>query len=388
MKYPARKTNWLIIAILAAIVTAASLPMYYFRIMSGANGDYSNHLAWTYALLAKEPWPLASQSHPLLQIILAGLSWISRSRIDPFYGMIGLLVVLQLAVALMLYFWFGKLHCKGGDWIRALAAFSLTLVTPILAFLPLDHKYFYGYIAIADYHNPTIQVLRPLAMISFYLAYRIFEKPRNSIWVGIVSAVVVILSALAKPNYLLCILPAIFLLGMLWSIQRRAWDWRLFLIGFLFPGVLVLLGQWLLLYASSSGSGVIFDWTIQGLSSKYLFWKFLLSALFPIVATLLLFKKVAKDPYILLGWFGFVAGAGMFYLVSEGGRRIGDGNFTWGAQIMLFLLMAALVRFCLRLFVEEKTAGWKRLVIWGAYLLHVASGVIYYIYCLTSKLYT
>ena len=39
-----------------------------------------------------------------------------------------------------------------------------------------------------------------------------------------VSAVVVILSVLAKPNYLICILPAVLSLGILWSIFKKDWD--------------------------------------------------------------------------------------------------------------------------------------------------------------------
>jgi hypothetical protein len=187
---------------------------------------------------------------------------------------------------------------------------------------------------------------------------------------------------------LLCILPAIFLLGIIWSIRKQKWDWRLYLFGFFLPGVLVLFVQWRLLYASSSATGVLFNSLALSNFSNYLLWKFLLSIFFPLVATCLLFKKVVKDPYVLLGWIGFVVGAGMFYLITEGGSRIDSSNFTWGAQIMLFLLMAALIRFCLRLFTEENTATWKRLAIWGAYLLHVVSGVVYYIYCITGMLYT
>jgi hypothetical protein len=388
MKNPSWKINWLVISVLVVVVVAISAPMYYYRIMNATNSDYGSHIVFTYTLLAKEPMPPLVQSHPLLQVILAGMVWISRSRIDPFAAMIILLVACQVMLTLILYFWFGKLNRRGGDWLRALAAVSLTMITPVLALLPIDNQYYYGYIGLADYHNPTMLLLRPLALISFYFAFRIFDKPRNPGWMMAVSALAVILSALAKPNYLMSILPAILVMGIIWRIRKQNWDWRLFLFGFVIPGVAVLAVQWLLAYGSSEATSIMLNPFVEQHFSDYLLWKFLLSILFPLVATGLLFRKSFKDPNVTLAWIGFAAGAGMFYLLSENGKNMYAGNFRWGAQIMLFLLIAVLVRFCLRLFTEEKTAAWKRMVIWGAYLLHVASGVVYYIHCITGKLYT
>ena len=160
------------------------------------------------------------------------------------------------------------------------------------------------------------------------------------------------------------------------------------MFGFVLPGVTVLLAQWLVTYSTGDSRSIVFAPFTEGHYSQYLLLKFLLSLLFPLLATNLLFKGIKRDSSVQLARIGFAAGVGMFYLLSEGGTHMFEGNFRWGTQIMLFLLMAALVRFCLRLFTEEKTAAWKRLVIWGAYLLHVASGVVYYIHCITNKLYT
>jgi hypothetical protein len=388
VKNKSPRINWLVVIILTIVVVAISTPIYYFRIMNAANGDFSAHIVATYTLLSKKPLPASYLSHPLLQVVLAGISWITRSHIDPFAGMIIILVASQVVLALALYFWFGHLTRKGGDWIRALLATSLTIIAPILALVPVDQEYYYGYIDLANYHSPTQLLLRPLALISFIFACLVFEKSHNRAWMMPVSAVMVILSALAKPNYLICILPAMLLLGILWNVLKKEWDWHLFVFGFVLPGVLVLLSQWLLTYSTGETRSIVFAPFVEGNYSHFLLLKSLLSLLFPLLATILLFGKIIRDPSTQLAWTGFAAGAGMFYLLSEGGTHMLEGNFRWSAQIMLFLLMAALVRFCLRFFSEEKTAAWKRVAIWGAYLLHVASGVIYYIFCLTGKLYT
>jgi hypothetical protein len=390
MKNESRKTNWLVIAMLVVAVIAISAPMYYYRIMGGTVNDFGGHIVFTYSMLNRAPLTPEVLGHPLLQVVLSGMVWISRWHIDPFAAMIILQVACQVALALILYFWFGKLNRKGGDWLRALLAASLTIVAPVLALIFVDNEFYYGYINLANYHNPTIQLLRPLALISFYFAFRIFDKARNPGWMVGISAVFVVLSALAKPNYVLCILPAIVLLAIIWRIRKQDFDWRLLLFGFVIPGTIILIVQWALVYgiAGNSETHIVLNPFVEGNFSNYLPWKFLLSILFPLVATGLFFKRIWRDPYVQLGWIGFAAGAGMFYLFSEGGKHMLAGNFRWGAQIMLFLLFAAIVRFCLRLFSEEKTVLWKRLVVWGVFLLHVASGVVYYIHCITGGPYT
>jgi hypothetical protein len=387
MKNPSRKVNWLVITILVIVVIAISAPIYFYRIMNATDNDYGSHIVYTYALLAKEPWPLINQSHPLLQILLAGMVWISRSRIDPFTGMIILLVACQVALTLILYFWFGKIKHKGWDWLRALVAASLTSIAPIMALAPIDNKFYFGYIGLADYHNPTMLLLRPLALISFIFAFRIFEKLRNPVWMMAVSALLVILSALAKPNYLLCILPAILVLGVIWTIRKKGWDWRLFLFGFAIPGVAVLIVQWWLAYSASASTGIMFNPSIETHFSGYLVWKFLLSILFPLIATGLLFRMITKEPSVLVAWIGFAAGTGMLYLLTESGNEKYSGNFGWGAEVMLLLLFASIARYCLRSFAGENPVLWKRLVIWGAFLLHLAAGVVYYIHCITGNPY-
>lgn len=390
MKNGSRKINWLVIAVMVIVVVSISAPIYYYRIMNATDNDFGSHIVFTYTMMNKEPLTPEVLGHPLLQVVLSGMVWISRSHIDPFAAMIILQVACQVALVLILYIWFGKLNHRGGDWIRALAAVSLTVIAPVLALIFVDNGFYYGYIDLANYHNPTIQLLRPLALISFYFAFRIFDKARNPGWMMAVSVVFILLSALAKPNYVLCILPAIVLLGIIWRIRKKDLDWRLLVFGFVIPGAVVLLVQWLAVYGSAgtTETRILLNPFVEGAYSKYLLWKFILSILFPLAATGLFFRKMLHDPYVQLGWIGFAAGAGMSYLFTEGGKHMYAGNFRWSAQVMLFLLFAAIARFCLRLFSEEKIALWKCLLTWGVYLLHVASGVVYYIHCITGNLYT
>jgi hypothetical protein len=82
----------------------------------------------------------------------------------------------------------------------------------------------------------------------------------------------------------------------------------------------------------------------------------------------------------LLAWFGLLAGLVQMYCLAEVGDRFSDGNFLWGAQVMLFIVFVASVRFLWR---EKIATGlsfrWKDLIAYTFYAVHLIAGMAYYI---------
>lgn len=388
MKSFLRRQNYLALAILALLVITASTPIYWHRIMTPVDGDYGTHILYTYQLLKREYIPSHILSHPAVQIILGGLVWASRSHVQPERGMVGLMVASNVLLALTVYFWLGE-ALKA--WKRVLLGFTLPFLAPVMALAPLDNHYYYGYIGLANYHNPTIQLLRPVALLVFILALQVFRRPRNPAWMIIVSAVLVIFSALIKPNYILCALPAMAILGLILLLRRQPLDVRMGLLGFALPAAVVLAAQWYVTYAmpGADNSHIIFlPLAVEQYFSNYLPWKFLLSILFPLAVLLLTARRTVRDRSLQLAWLSFVIGALQLYLLAEGGDRLYDANFRWSAQITLFVLIAACVRFiAAQLTVEKKISLRQKLVAYGVYGLQLAAGVVYYVYCFISAHY-
>jgi hypothetical protein len=388
----ARQNGWVVLAIVVTVV-AISAPVYTYRIMTPTDNDYGTHIQFALDLLKRQPVPSYTLAHPAIQVLLIGILWLSRGRVGLWAGLVILQVAAQVLTALVLYGWFGPVMSRWGDARRAFWAVSLTIVAPVMALAPLDGLYYFGYIGLASYHNPTVHLLRPFALVSFLFALRALEVQRSPFWMVVVSAAVIIFSALIKPNYALIILPALALMAGMGILLKMPVDWRMVLIGFVLPACLVLAVQGAITYADG-GSIVILPLAVESAYSSYLPIKFLLSVVFPLVALVVYFPQMRRNwmssesQAMLLAWAAFAAGALQLYLLAESGRRLEHGNFRWSAQIGLFLLFAATARYWLcdqPLF--GKIALKRQFPILAGYLLHIGAGIVYYIYALTSRGY-
>jgi hypothetical protein len=382
-----KSQNWKVILALVLVTALACAPIYYHRIAVPVDTDYGTHVKVTQQLLAGEPINPLNLSHPMIQLILAGMHLATAKKLGLYASLMIVQVLVQVLTALLLYAWFGSADRKHWDWLRAGAAVSLTFVAPIMLLAFQDGLFYYGYIGMANYHNPTIHLLKPVALLSLIFAIRAAGGERSG-WrdVGL-AALWITLSTWIKPNYALAILPALALVGFVRWLQRRQVDLRMLVFGFALPAVVMLFIQWLIAYYyGDPGEAIILaPFVVEGSYSGNLALKFLLSSLFPLLVLFIARRKLLDDSSLLVGWAGFLAGAAQFYLLAEGGQRMFDGNFRWSGQIMLFLLFAVTVRWLLR---EKILAGgirlWEKISSYGVYLAHLGGGAAYYIYCMLS----
>ncbi len=374
--------NWAALTILLILVVAVSAPIYYRRILiPPADTDYGAHIEFTMQLVQRDRVTPHILSHPLLQLSVGFIYWASRNRIGLWESMIIVLVASQAVTAVIFYIWLGKLAGRFGEFWRVFWSLTLTLVAPVMLLAPLDGFFYYGYIGLASYHNPTVHLLRPLALWSFILVLRAFEEQKSTWgWVAL-SALLMIFSALAKQNYAMSILPALAALAVLRWLQKKPIDWRMLLGGAMLPGLVVLGGQAAVMYGAPEvdSSGIAFaPLLVESAFSDHLLWKFLLSALFPLTLLVVDFRRVIRAPALQLAWIAFLGGAAQTYLLAESGEREMHANFRWSAQITLFLLFAASIRH----FARALPADWKvRAAAWGTYLAHWVGGMVYYVYC-------
>jgi hypothetical protein len=378
------------ILLLAAATAALSAPIYYRRIVFPVDTDYGSHIRFAEEWLRGQGFEPLTASHPLLQYFLIGMRLASRGRLGLYAALIIVQVAVQAATALILYFWLGSADRRGWDALRGFMALSLTFVAPVMLLAPLDGLYYFGYIGMANYHNPTVHLLKPLALLSVMHAFHAVEGRESSAWQMALAALWIILSAWVKPSYALSILPALALCAAVrWHLKQSV-DLRMLLFGFFLPAALMLAAQWLIAYRfGDPGESIILaPFRMESAFSGFLLPKFLLSCAFPFAVLYLARRSLLSDARLLVGWTGLLSGIAQLYLLAEGGERLLHGNFRWSAQIMLFLLFAITARWFLRDgLLNRALKGWQRMAAWCVYLAHLGGGIVYYIYCMVSVRY-
>ncbi len=386
-----RVQNWKTILTLALVTGLLSYPIYHIRIHTPVDTDYGSHIAFAIEFLKTRVLNPAIISHPLLHLGLAVLYWLTRSQLDLYNALLIIQIAVQITIALILYFWIGpSAERKNWDWLRAAISFSFTFLGPVMLPALLDHRFYFGYIGLSNYHNPTIHLLKPFALLSLMLAIRSLEDRKANWGTVFLSALLLSVSTWIKPNYALAVLPGLTLALLIRKLQKHSPDWRLFWFGFVLPGVINLGLQYYISYARGiTGSGIILaPFQMEKSFSDWLLLKFLLSCLFPLIVLWLARARLLSDSALLAGWTVFLAGIAQNYLFAEAGARFSHGNFRWSGQIALFLLFAVTVRWLLLQVKRSGSPSKKaRLIGWSAYGAQFLGGIAYYVYCLISVHY-
>ena len=407
--------QWILLGLLIIAIFTPNILVQVYIHNHEAN-DFIDHILYA-GLLLENPGdiPPHIQAHPLFQasvvtvqkIISFPLKLLRLKSIPiqaagtittiTFYVLLGCVLYKEIHLRLK------SSRYNAVGWAISFTLF-LMLVAPIPLVYLLDRQLYFGYIGINIYHNPTQVVLKPLALLCFWYALKTFTK-QSITWTDILlSALLNILSALAKPSFLICLLPA---LGIMTSRQlfykyrtvanpqksiapglqikppgqETIISWPMILLGVILPSGAVLFLQYLATY-NTDQAGIIFDpLGPMSAASSYLLPKFLLSILFPLCMSLIYRKEVRKDTRMIFAWFLFFFGAFYTYFLAETGERYTHLNFGWGAEITLFILFVSSALF----WIEQMKNTQNRLtrsqiLLWSVSGLHLVSGVIYYLY--------
>jgi hypothetical protein len=351
------------------------------RVYSG--GDYAfraeNALNWLDPDVGRRPGP-----HFLTEMSFL-VMYLGLPRVDIETAALIAMLTYFVFLGLLLYYLLYQVTRR--SVLSAVLALSLMVVTPITIFTWPIMNLNYGYIGITMYHNPTINVLKPFAVVLFGFAASAFMQPArtNLLRVILICSIVTILSAVAKPNFIICLFPALSLFFAYKFVRGEAFDWRLLLFGILIPSALIILAQYLITYEVDDNGVAIAPFYAMSLYPKSgdLIVKFVLSILFPLTVYALYFRRAKQDTVLNLAWLTFFVGAAFTYLFTETGRRQDDGNFIWSGQITLFILFVQSMVFFLRENISLPSAAStlttrRAFICWIVFGLHLASGILWW----------
>jgi hypothetical protein len=378
--------SWKSVLILIILIAAIMIPVYSYRVLNPVNSDFGSHTRYALHLLRGENIPDFVLAHPLYAVFIGAILWVTRTAVDADHASIVIMVASQVVTALIIYFWLGSRKGKFSELVRVLLSAGLVIAAPIMVLEPLDKLYYFGYIGQVNFHNPTVTLLRPFALLVFILTLELLGH-ESLRWRWILPGwILVIASSLVKPNFTLALLPAI---GIIVVIRALRGEWKRIwpvVLGVVLPGVLILVCQYLVGYMSGKGGGtqIIFaPLVVESGASGYLPVKFVLSLFFPLLV-LGVERRDLFNSENQLSWLILLVGVAQLYLLAETGNRLDDGNFRWGAQIALFLVFVTTTRYIWK----KPACGRKEVLALTVGLIpHVAAGVIYWLHCLSSKGY-
>jgi hypothetical protein len=259
---------------------------------------------------------------------------------------------------------------------------TLALLLAAHVFLPtaLRRNFYYGYFVPVVYHNPTQQLCKLFALWIWFRYCRDFLAAARPPWRSAIgTGGLCVISALAKPSFLIAFLPLAGVIG-LWDLLR----WRVrrvlvFGIAIALPATAVLLTQAVAFYGAPGDELLFAPFAV--FNATQTLYKLPLSLLFPLAVLALSLAgglhfgdgTDGQRASLRAAW-GLAAIALFATLCLAERSRLADGNFAWTGQTAVFLLYveSALALACRPAARPARVAGW------AAFGLHVVSGVIWY----------
>lgn len=311
------------------------------------------------------------------------------------WGFAAFLVMIEIyvSIALLLFFHLNSRRQSVSNSVSEnsayFVAFGLSIVAPLFFLAPLDNQYYLGYITPSSLYIIPTQVLLKLPSLALFLlipkffSERHHDSQRNLAFL-LCTAGLVTLSGLAKPNWLLVMLPALVITAMSFYYRKQYINWAALIVIFLCSIVLL---AWQYYFKFSDPLSPIYKsqilittpFEVWRFFSDHIFIKLLLSVLFPISVVLLFWRDAKKDFLLRQGWLLLLIGLFYTAFVGESGKAKYAGNFFWCSYIACFMLFVASASFIFQNWpVLNKNSRSKAMVALGIFCLHVACGLIYY----------
>jgi hypothetical protein len=227
---------------------------------------------------------------------------------------------------------------------------ALMVAVPINLFTP-ENLYF-GYFSNNVYHNPTVNLMKPFAILLFLGLARLYDASWQPRHVGarvVGYALLSITSLMAKPSFIIAILPALGLLTLYRMLRRQTIHWVVLLGGVVIPTGALLFYQIFVMTGAGTGGAirieplrVFFEWTLhyEQYANVGLIEKLLLSIAFPLLVYGLYWRKTTRHLLFNLAWMMLGVALAYSYLLVDD-TQIAAGDFIWSAQtavVMLFVV--------------------------------------------------
>lgn len=390
-------------------------------------GDYTTHNQLALDAITNLGEVLRNTPHFLYHITVAGvynLPFIQDINVAAVWVLLGCFI----ATLIIIYWQLRQRTSLPPTWIvisvLGLLSVCLSIMMPINFFTP-ENLYF-GYLVPHVYHNPTMIIMKPFAIVIFFMALPLFfnSNPLSRWWI-LPLAVLTSVSLIAKPSFIIAFVPALGLITFGLMLRRIAdvpsilkhpqtiiqaftfkdkahadtlplmlrpsyINWSVLIIGMVIPAISVLISQ-RITWTSAGGIGidplrVLYEWTLhyEDNADQQLVYKFIMSLAFPLLVYGLHITKTHKNLMLNTAWLMFAVSAIFYYLFVDY-TVIAAGDFGWSIQIAVLLLYITATIFMLQEYGHNlmgealSSKQWAIVIVTLlTFALHIVAGIHWY----------
>lgn len=270
------------------------------------------------------------------------------------------------------------------------AAFAILTVGPIFLFTFPD-RMFLGYVTGNRFDSPTYIVAKPFVMLMFFGVVDNFFAKWN--WKqAFIIIFAVMCATLAKPSFTITIIPAIGLAVLLNLKKYKNINWGYFFIPMGLTSAIILISQFIINYSGDRGDRIIiapFQSILFYVPNLFLVTVFIvLSILFPLLITIINWKRIKQDIAFQLAWINFFVALTYAMIFAEE-INLGVNNFWNGPMIGVFVLFFVTVSYwgkdILTKVKHKEKLSTSQIVSSSVLGIHVICGIIYYVATLISN---
>jgi hypothetical protein len=332
-------------------------------------------------------WVITNIPHFMFQALSAGISRLFGWDVYYSMALVILLAIVGAAAALYLVY----RHALGKDtvltWQKGMllvGAVMATLLVAPLNFANPENLYF-GYFAPNVYHNPTVNLMKPSAIVLFFGALACFNpnwRPKPVLLWTVGYALLTAFCLFSKPNFLIAALPALALVTLYHIVRRRPIHWLLLIGGIVLPAGLLLFVQ---TQTWTTSVGIEFSpfevyslWAYhyEPTANQGLLFKHLASVVFPLAVYVLYWRESVRSLAMNTAWLTFFFGMAYIDLLIDRSNPTA-GDFSWSAQFGVFLLFMTSIAFLIRRYATARL-DWRLGIVGVVLALHLIAGVNWY----------
>ena len=245
------------------------------------------------------------------------------------------------------------------------------------------------------WHNTTYIGMRLFALQVMYKYMYILIENDIKFKDYVEFLILLLLVNAVKPNFIIAFAPMVGLFiiydffSSLWKKKKVDLKKFLFLSICLIVSTVVLYFQYKILYSKDSGSSVAF--TLKNFKPLILernFYKIsLLGVIFPIIVLLSCIKNRYLPKILFQSWVLFFISFLERIFFIELGYREKHGNFFWGGYFAGYFLFLVSIVLILVMYNKKIISKKEYYIFFVIFLLHVVSGIIYFLMLLSGDFY-